>query len=145
MARPDRHLYFGYNPPFLGGPLGVLSPQYDEELIKNDMVLLLLTLPGERRHRPRFGTRLRSAVFDFASEQDLLVLRQDVLHAIAQNDERVRVDDLVLEFDEGRKQLSVRLWFSLTGNPAQSYFVGLGISDSAITTIEEGSVQPSRT
>ena len=54
--------YFGQNPPFVGGAEKVLSRQEDIRLIKNDILQLIMTSPGERVHRPNFGTAVRETI-----------------------------------------------------------------------------------
>jgi len=55
--------YFGYNVPFYSKTF-VLPPQADERLIKNDMLQLLLTSPGERVMRPTYGVPIRQWAFE---------------------------------------------------------------------------------
>jgi hypothetical protein len=65
VRRPDPRpsapvpIWFGFNPPFIGGQQKVMSRQEDLRLIKNDLLQLLLTVPGERVHRPTFGSPIR--------------------------------------------------------------------------------------
>lgn len=134
---PNNKLYFGWGQPFFGGPQGVMSPQYDEELIKNDMIQLLLTLPGERRYRPDFGTMLKAVVFDTLDSNYLNVIRNNILSAITDNDERINVQSLDLIMNDSLHRLDVKLTFTINGQPAKNYFVGLGIGESSIMTINE--------
>lgn len=132
-----KRLYYGWNNPFLGGQQGIMSTQFDEEIVKNDIVRLLLTIPGERVFRPRFGTRLRAIVFDMLDASDLIVIRNEILTAISENDERVNIVNLELVMNDSESRLDVKLVFNLNGNPSVNYFVGLGIGTSSITTLQE--------
>ena len=109
--------YYGFNPPFLGGPQNVLSRQEDEQLIKNDLLQLLLTVPGERVNRPEFGTPLRSYVFEQGSQSDLLALQQDVIQAIASFEKRVNKEFLQITFNEDENKLMIKLIVSLKKDP----------------------------
>lgn len=131
-----RKLYYGFNNPFIGGQQGIMSTQFDEEIVKNDIIRLLLTVPGERIYRPRFGTRLRTMVFDTLDASDLIVLRNEIQTAIAENDERVNIINLELTMNDNESRLDVKLVFNLNGNPSINYFVGLGIGASSITTLQ---------
>ena len=114
-----------------------MSTQFDEEIVKNDIVRLLLTIPGERVFRPRFGTRLRAIVFDMLDASDLIIIRNEILTAISENDERVNVVNLELVMNDSESRLDVKLVVNLNGNPSVNYFVGLGIGTSSITTLQE--------
>lgn len=134
---PNNKLYFGWGQPFFGGPQGVMSPQYDEDLVRNDMIQLLLTLPGERRYRPSFGTMLKRIVFETLDVNYLSAIRNNILGAIAENDDRIEVKSLDLVMNDSLHRLDMRLTFIINGQPAKNYFVGLGIGESSITTISE--------
>lgn len=109
--------FFGYNPPFIGGPENILSRQEDSQLIKNDLLQLLLTVPGDRVNRPTFGTPLRSFVFEQSTPGDLEILRSGILQAINQFEPRVSV--LQLSIVEGPDSNGVRIFliFTLKNDP----------------------------
>jgi len=81
--------WYGFNAPFLGGPEKVLSRQTDERLIRNDLLQLLLTSPGERVMRPDFGSPIRKFVFENMTAADLTKLENDILETIRNNEPRV--------------------------------------------------------
>lgn len=89
--------YYGFNPPFIGGAQNVLSRQEDQQLIKNDLLQLLMTVPGERVNRPAFGTPLRAFVFDNNTDADIETLRIRVTEAIRTHEPRVRVEELNIQ------------------------------------------------
>lgn len=109
--------YFGFNPPFFGGPSGVLSRQENEKLIKNDLLQLLLTLPGERVMLPAFGTNLRTTVFEQLDTATIEFLRIDVAQAIATFEPRIKVQDVQLQPDYDRNGLVVRITYALLNQP----------------------------
>ena len=114
-----RATLFGFNPPFFGGPQNILSRQEDVRLIKNDLLQLLLTIPGERVMRPSFGTPLRSFVFEQLSDYDLTSLEGAVQRSVEQQDPRVTVTSLKIVRDDERNGISLRLVASLVRDPAQ--------------------------
>ena len=97
--------YFGFNPPFVNvvqttantNPSnsepnryrGILPRQTDLRLVKNDVLQLLLTIPGERIHRPTFGTALRSTVFEPMTDRVISDLQSNILAAISANEPRL--------------------------------------------------------
>lgn len=111
--------FYGYNPPFLGGPQNVLSRQEDVQLIRNDLLQLLLTVPGERVMRPDFGTPLRAFVFEQSTEADIATLTAGIRTAIASFEPRVVVESLNVESRPNDNALDLRLVVRLRKNPRQ--------------------------
>lgn len=118
MALNTKPSYFGFNPPFIGGPSGILSRQEDEKLLKNDLLQLLLTLPGERVMLPEFGTDLRAIIFDQLDDAMLEMLKVNISTAIMQFEPRVKIQALYLQPDYDRHGLNIRIVFSLLTQPA---------------------------
>lgn len=110
-------VYFGFNPPFIGGPENVLSRQEDDQIIKNDLMQLIMTVPGERVHRPSFGTPLRSFLFEQATQVDLDILRSQMIEAITANEERVRIEHLELIQQGDGHTIKFQLTVSLIKDP----------------------------
>lgn len=132
---PDKATYYGFNPPFLGGRQNVLSRQVDERLIKNDIVQLVLTLPGERVHRPRFGTLLRALVFDLADENTLSSLSRNIQSAIEQNDERVRVNSVTCTPEQDGLVVVVRIDLTPIYRPLTRYIIEINASQTGVRII----------
>lgn len=101
--------YYGFNPPFIGGPEGILSRQEDDRLIKNDILQLLLTVPGERVMRPDFGVNLRNYVFEPGTNTDLSILQSDIRYQIQTQEPRVIVDDVTIRksLDDNRIEIKI--------------------------------------
>lgn len=129
-------LWFGFNPPWIGSSTGVLSRQTDERLIKNDIVQLLLTIPGERTHRPNFGTRLRSMIFESLRDDDLVALSHDLKIAIEKYDDRVSVISINCSTTDGGLVLRVRVDFSIINRPLTKYFIELLVGQNGATLIK---------
>lgn len=100
-------IYYGMNPPFIGGAENILSRQEDERLIKNDILQLLLTVPGERVMRPDFGVNLRNFVFEQITTPELLSLRSEIERQITNQEPRVNVESVVVERDDDRNRLRI--------------------------------------
>lgn len=108
----------GFNPPFLSGG-NLLSPQENERLIKNDLLQLLLTSPGERVMRPAFGSPIREFVFENSTPAALNGLVSDIRTTIESNDQRVRIDDIIIDDDPDRNAIFIKIYFSLVINPTR--------------------------
>lgn len=122
-------VYFGFNPPFLAG--GQIMPtQTDERLIKNDLLQLLLTVPGERPFRPTFGSPLKQALFEPIDSLSINNLRNGILRAIKINEPRVTVTGLEITTD-GANTLYVKLFAFLTISPNIQLQIDLGLPFTA--------------
>lgn len=126
-------VYIGFNPPFLGGVRGIMSPQADERLIKNDLIQLLKTARGEREHRPIFGTLLRTTVFENITDEVIDALRNSILEAIRDTEDRVNVIQLDITPDEDRSQLNITLSVALVNNPLTKFTLDLLASQNGLT------------
>ena len=105
--------YFGFNPPFYK-PGSILPTQTDERLIKNDVLQLLMTIPGEREFRPEFGTDLRTFVFEQIDKFSVDSLKRSILSSIDKNEPRIQVDDLIIERKDDDNMIVVKLYAHLT-------------------------------
>lgn len=106
-------VWFGFNSPFLGGKERVLSRQVDERLIKNDLLQLLLTSPGDRVMRPLFGAGLRKAVFDQLDDFSMQELKSNIELAINKWESRVTVTDIQMSQDENILNIKLYGFFNL--------------------------------
>ena len=131
-------LFFGFNAPFFGGPSNVMSLQLDERLIKNDMLQLIMTAPGERIMRPTFGTAVRPSLFeglDDASKRDIIdtIERQTLAH-----DDRVKLTEVSIT-DNGVDLINIKVYGTTTatpvqGNTATNLLVELNIPKNQLTS-----------
>ena len=91
--------YWGFNAPFWGGQNNVMSRQEDQQLIKNDLLQLLQTSPGERVHRPTFGTLIRSTLFNPLDGSTAAILRQNIIQQITTYEPRVVTQSVDISSD----------------------------------------------
>jgi len=119
---------YGFNPPFYGGPNSILSRQEDEQIIKNDILQLLLTVPGERVYRPTFGTLLRTSIFEPLDTGTLSSLRANVMSAMKNHEPRVRVSTLSLSQVGDTNQLNIILVATLVDKPETTISIDRVIS-----------------
>lgn len=119
MLKPT---YYGVTMPF-ASTAGILPFQADDRLIKNDLLILLLTAPGQRVMRPGFGTPINRYLFEPADTNDYQLLRTSILNAIEVNEPRVIVEDVVVNGNEN--QLNIKVIFRLTFNPSRTLDIEL--------------------
>lgn len=118
--------YFGYNPPFLS-PKSIMALQTDERLIKNDLLQLLLTVPGERSFRPDFGTPIKSTLFEPMDNFTLISLRSSILTAIKKFEPRVRATDVIINLNPDQNTISIKVLCALTIEPNTKLSVELNL------------------
>ena len=109
--------YWGWNLPFWDAR-GVLLRQEDLRLVKNDLLQLLLTMPGERIHRPDWGCPLRGALFELASADELQRIEEQTVAAIAEHEPRISNVNVLLEPDLDKNLLKVTVSGTLVADPS---------------------------
>jgi phage baseplate assembly protein W len=108
---------YGYNPPFYDGKYSILPRQEDERLIKNDLLQLLLTVPGERYYRPNFGVGIRNYLFDPLDPTMLNQLRVNILNQIGINEPRVRDVKVILTPNDAQNGLKIQISCYMRNKP----------------------------
>lgn len=102
--------YWGFNAPFLGGNQKVLSRQVDDKLIRNDILQLLLTAPGERVMRPDFGSEVRNHLFGQMDETSKSTLISSIRNAMEKYEGRVQVTDINVEYDNVNNRTDIKVY-----------------------------------
>lgn len=118
--------YFGFNPPFLS-PKSVMALQTDERLIKNDILQLLLTVPGERSFRPDFGTDIKPTLFEPIDNFTVINLRRSITAAIKKHEPRVRVTDVLINATPDTNTIFIKVLCVLTIDPNTKLTVELNL------------------
>lgn len=108
-----RATYFGFNPPFFTGTT-VMPVQTDERLIKNDLIQLLLTVPGERVFRPDFGTTIKPTLFEPIDEFTLNNIRESIVDAIGKYEPRVIINDVQVVPTADNNLIDIKLFAVLS-------------------------------
>lgn len=135
--------YFGFNPPFVSivqtsintNPSdaepnryrGILPRQVDMRLVKNDVLQLLLTIPGERIQRPTFGTTLRSTVFEPMTDRVISDLRSNILSAINANEPRLINVDVQLKTVPADLLLKIVVTGNMSYAPTEQFLLNTSI------------------
>lgn len=119
--------WFGYSAPFYDNG-NVLPFQTDERLIKNDLLQLLLTSPGERFMRPNFGTGINNFTFENINNARLNQLRDNIINSIKANDKRVIVRDVTIN-NAGSNNVIINIQVSLTASPLNTFTVEIALKN----------------
>jgi hypothetical protein len=146
----SKETYYGFNPPFLSAVQttantnpsntepnryrGILPRQVDMRLIKNDILQLLFTIPGERVHRPTFGTTLRSTVFEPMTDRVMSDLRSNIISAINDNEPRLINVDVQLAAVPADLLLKVTVSGNMSYAPTEQFLLDTSIPAPGVAT-----------
>jgi len=116
MTDPARHDFVGVGwafPPAVDDRGGIAMVSSTEEL-EQAIQIILLTYPGERPMRPRFGSRMRDFVFRSADHSTAAELALEVRTAVRQWEPRVDVYDVIVQPDPiERTRLNVEIVYTI--------------------------------
>jgi len=98
--------FFGCPYPIVRDPRGLLRTQNGVQQIKSDLLVLLLTNPGERVMLPGFGTPLRKLMFEQNDETLIGLARQMIIDSIRTWEPRVTVQQLEVGFADDDDDLN---------------------------------------
>lgn len=84
--------FYGFNIPIFNGKT-ILPFQTDERLIKNDILQLLLTSPGERIMRANFGCNIKPSMFENNTEKNRNFIKKQIYQAITTYEKRVSIKE----------------------------------------------------
>lgn len=117
--------WFGYNMPFVS-TAGVMPLQADERLIKNDLVQLLLTSPGERVMRPSFGSAINSFVFELSDDDSIEDLRSSIIRTITNNEPRINLNSV--DINASANELIIKIVASLVLDSSKTFEFEIGVN-----------------
>ena len=86
--------WLGYPYPITKGPKGFFGAQSGTDQIKSDLLILLLTSPGERVALPDFGTPLKDLIFEPGDASLVTRAKQMIIDSIKKWEPRIAVDQI---------------------------------------------------
>lgn len=86
--------FLGCPYPLSKTPRGIMPTQEGLNQIKADLLILLLTNPGERVMLPEFGTPLNSLLFNQNDEETAERAREMIINSINRWEPRVTIEEL---------------------------------------------------
>lgn len=90
-----RALYRGFSTFTSLATRGKTFSTADVETVKRDLINHIYTIPGERVHRPDYGTRIPLLAFEQCDQTTIDVIKEDLTKVVAA-DPRVRLIDLAV-------------------------------------------------
>jgi len=108
-----RHLAFPFR---IGGDGRTAAPAGDAEHVRDELLQLLLTSPGERLWLPEFGAGVRKLVFEPASEVLRGVVKARITNAISRwLGQRLTVQDIDVVWDDASGTMEVSVSYRPAG------------------------------
>lgn len=95
--------FLGAPYPIKKHPLGLLHTESGTKQIKSDLLLLLMTNPGERVMLPEFGTPFRTLLFEPNDDTTAATARQMIIDSINRWEPRIVVNKIEVSnfYDDG--------------------------------------------
>lgn len=87
-------MFLGAPYPIVKHPLGMLRTQRGVNQIKSDLMVLLLTEPGERVMLPEFGTPLKKFIFEQSDSIIVERIKETIANSIRSWEPRIAVSDI---------------------------------------------------
>jgi uncharacterized protein len=110
-----RHLAFPFR---IGSDGRCAAPLNDDAQIRDELLQLLLTSPGERLFLPEFGGGVRRLVFEPASEALRGVVKARITNALSRwLGQRLTVELIDVVWDGGGATLEVMVKYRPAGSP----------------------------
>ncbi len=114
-ATNGRHLAFPFR---IGGDGRTAAPATDDAHVRDELLQLLLTSPGERLFLPDFGGGVRKLVFEPASETLRAVVKARITQGLSRwLGHRLTVELIDVVWDEAAATLEVTVKYRPAGSP----------------------------
>lgn len=109
---------FGF-PINTNGQFPFLTKQQNDRMIKNNVLMNVLTIPGERVHRPSFGTEISTMVFRPVTSDIIIDIKTQIIQQVSQNDPRVIVKSVNV-VESQKNTLLIDIIISPTQSPEET-------------------------
>lgn len=82
--------------------------------VRESIVIILRTRPGERVNLPQFGCNLEQYLFEPNSIATLRLMQETVIHAVTRWEPRVALDDVLVEtVSEEPRAVNITIYYTL--------------------------------
>jgi len=119
--------WFGINYPFNGGIQNILSKQIGTRIIKNDLLQLFFTNPGERVYRSDYGVGIRLYLFDQLDDNSAGNIKDRIRSQVERFEPRVSIDQLNVIQNKDNNTLNIHAVFFLSQSPDEIFTIDLNL------------------
>lgn len=103
----------GISHPFTKGRTGLPQSATDSDLIKQSLIQIIMTGKRERVMRPEFGSGVLRFVFENNDALLNELIRAEVVSAVGRWEPRVAIQDIVIERDTEKAEVTITLVYVL--------------------------------
>lgn len=87
----------------------------NEDAIKKSVTNLVRTVIGERFFSPLLGTSIESSLFELASEETSLIVKEEVRNVLRNYEKRINLTQVRVEFPPDTNDLSINIEYEIVG------------------------------
>lgn len=109
---PFKDLKINFKPHPITGDLQVTK---EDAAIKQAIINLLLTVPGERPFQPQLGSRLSRLLFEPLNYGIAALIKNEISDTIRKYEPRIKITELTVEPDFEENSFSVYFEFDIRG------------------------------
>lgn len=81
--------------------------------VRESLILLLSTYPGERITNPDFGTRIRDYIYEEISPATIIMLKDEVRRAVSEYEARIELNEVIVNADEAEGVIFIHLDYTI--------------------------------
>lgn len=85
-----------------------------KEQIKYNMINLILTSKGERVNNPRFGTNLRSSLFEQITKNTIENIKEDIINSVETYIPEVEIEQIEISQDSNPNAMLVEIEYKIS-------------------------------
>ena len=119
-------IYCDVDANFAKTQFGTIKNVYNADAVKQSIFTILETRRGERIMRPLFGSNLHYLLFEPVDLETASDIRNEIVSAIRENEDRVIMNFVKIHPFEERNQYVVEMDFNIINNP-QSQNIRFGL------------------
>lgn len=111
-----------------------IQADYDFAAIRNSLVNLFLTSPGDKILNPEFGMDLRNFLFDPVTETIASSISDTILTAVTRFEPRVTITKLTVKPDEDNQQYIINMYVNIPLLQINDYILNLYLNSTGYVT-----------
>ena len=97
-----------------------LARKVNEAAVKESVKNLVLTDRGERLMQPEIGCDIRGSLFELATPNTILILKENIKTTLRTYEPRITVKDVLVQGNVDRNEIAVEIIFSVINSSRDS-------------------------
>ena len=93
---------------------GAFTLVSEDEDIREAIVIILSTVPGERVMRPEFGCGIHNYIFSVINSSNLMMIEEEIKSALILYEPRVRIEEIQADADASEEgKLTIKIEYTV--------------------------------